>query len=232
MRQLALPVRLRASSVFESFFLGPNTAAIQQLQKSILDPALRTIWLYGASGLGKTHLLQAICARAAAQRWTAAYFPLRDTAAQSADLLVGCEALNIVCLDDFDAVVGNSGWERAVFRLYTEMDDNQGHIVIASAASPGAANIGLRDLASRLAAGAVIRLQPLTDEQQVQAMQLRASQRGMELPFETAQYLIKRLPRDMHSLCDVLDTLDEASLIDQRRLTVPFVRAALDAEQS
>ena len=53
-------------------------------------------------------------------------------------------------------------------------------------------------------------------------------QRGLELPAETLDYLMKRMPRDLRSLFDILDELDEASLVAQRRLTVPFIRDALE----
>jgi DnaA family protein len=41
---------------------------------------------------------------------------------------------------------------------------------------------------------------------------------------------VHRLPRDMHSLCAVLDRLDEAALAAQRRLTVPFLRQVLEPQ--
>ena len=60
-----------------------------------------------------------------------------------------------------------------------------------------------------------------------QALQLRATHRGLDLPDETASYLLSRSRRDMASLYDVLDVLDEEALRAQRRLTVPFVRDVL-----
>ena len=50
--------------------------------------------------------------------------------------------------------------------------------------------------------------------------------------IEAALYLVHRMPRDMHSLCGVLDRLDEAALAAQRRLTVPFLRQVLEVGQS
>jgi DnaA family protein len=47
------------------------------------------------------------------------------------------------------------------------------------------------------------------------------------MPDETASYLLRRLPRDMPALFDLLDQLDEASLAAQRKLTVPFVKSVL-----
>jgi len=228
MRQLALPMRLRASSVFDSFYRGRNESTVQQLLALTTGGRAPAVWLYGAGGVGKTHLLQAVCARAGQAAQTAAYLPLRDGAARDAELLVGCEELAFTCLDDFDARAGDALWERALFRLYTELEDRGGRLLIAAAGPPAAMPIKLRDLASRLAAGAILRLAALDDDEQRAALQLRATQLGLELPDETALYLLRRVPRDMHSLCGVLATLDEASLASQRRLTVPFVRATLD----
>jgi len=88
----------------------------------------------------------------------------------------------------------------------------------------------LRDLASRLAGGLVLTLQALTEPEQISALQLRAKLRGFDLPDETAAYMLRRLPRDMTSLYKRLDELDEASLVAQRRLTIPFVRGVIDKD--
>jgi DnaA family protein len=73
-------------------------------------------------------------------------------------------------------------------------------------------------------------VQPLNEEQRVEALQLRAGHRGLELPGETARYLLKRSRRDMASLYELLDRLDLEALRAQRRLTVPFVRDVLQQQ--
>ena len=90
--------------------------------------------------------------------------------------------------------------------------------------APAALPFGLADLASRLAASEVHRLQPLAESEQAQALRRRARHRGLELPEETPAYLTRRAPRDFSALCRLLDELDTESLAAQRRLTVPFVR--------
>ena len=229
MRQLPLPVRLRTSSVFASYFAGVNSLSVRQLVD--LAPGVRppVVWIYGHQGVGKTHLLQAICAQAGSNDQAATYWPLRESAAFDAELLIGCESLAFVCLDDLEAIAGDDAWERAIFRLYTEIEDRGGRIVVAASVPPSSLPIKLRDLASRLAAGAVLRLQALTDDEQIAALGLRAKQMGLELPNEVAQFLLRHLPRDMTSLCGALDALDQASLVTQRRLTVPFVRNVIGA---
>jgi DnaA family protein len=214
--------------VFESFYPGPNGDVLRQLVTLVPDARPPVVWLYGPASVGKTHLLQALCARAGRDDHAAAYWPLREVAMLDADLLTGCESLAFTCLDDFAAIAGNANWERAIFRLYTELDDHGGRLVIAAEAPPANMQVRLRDLASRLAASTVLRLHALTDEEQMTALTLRASQLGLDLPPDTAQFMLRRLPRDMATLCDALDALDQASLVTQRRLTVPFVRSVLE----
>jgi DnaA family protein len=116
--------------------------------------------------------------------------------------------------------------------LHRQLDDKQGRLIVSGSAPPAASGIVLADLRSRLGGGLVLTLHSLDDDEQVEALRLRAQIRGFELPVETAQYLLRRLPRDMTSLCAFLDELDEASLAAQRRLTVPFVRQVMGREKS
>jgi DnaA-homolog protein len=232
-RQLPLGIRLRDSSVFSSYFPGRNRTVVDVLQslggtdtRGVGAPPT-CLWLHGTGSVGKTHLLQALCARDDVGIGTV-YVPLREVAILGSDLLSGYGKFAVVCLDDAEAIAGHGDWERAVFSLHQELHEGGGHLVVSGPAPPSTRGFRLPDLASRLGGGLVLMLQPLDEEGQMHALQLRAQLRGFELPDETAQFLVRRLPRDMASLCAFLDELDEASLIEQRRLTVPFVRAVLE----
>jgi DnaA family protein len=229
--QLPLRIRLRDTSVFGSYFAGCNRTVVDVLQSLTVPAHGRNapptcIWLHGPAAVGKTHLLQALCRSDDAL--TTAYIPLREVAALGSELLSGYGEFAIVCLDDAEAIAGRDDWERTVFRLHQELHEHGGHLVLSGAAPPAASGFRLPDLASRLGGGLVLTLQPLDEDDQMQALQLRAQVRGVELPDDTAQFLLRRLPRDMASLCAFLDELDEASLIAQRRLTVPFVREVME----
>jgi DnaA-homolog protein len=228
-KQLPLGIRLRDTSVFASYFGGRNQSVVEALsalsvRRSGANDGPTCVWVHGIAAVGKTHLLQAMCARAHDSGNAAAYLPLADLARLSDELLSGYGQFSLVCLDDAAAVAGDAAWERALFRLHQELDEQSGRLVLSAAAPPAALGFKLRDLASRLNGGLVLTLQPLDEPEQIAALQLRAQLRGFELPEETAQFLLRRLPRNMGALCAFLDQLDEASLIAQRRLTVPFVR--------
>lgn len=227
MEQLPLRVRLRDSARFESFVPGGNVEVCSLLRA---PPAggPRVLWLWGRAGSGKTHLLQATCAAAGQRGESAAYVDL--AAAPDPAMLEGCESLATVCLDSLDAVAGRPEWNVALFRLHTLLLEGQGRLVVASRTPPAGVPFTLPDLRSRLLAASVHQLAELDDAGQCEALRLRAAARGLELSEDAALYLVHRLPRDMHSLFDVLDRLDQASLVAQRRLTIPFLRQQLERE--
>ncbi len=225
--QLLLGVRLRDSSVFASYFAGPNRALVETLRElapGVLPPCL---YLHGALGSGKSHLLQAVCADATGRGLTAAYLPLNEISRIGPAMLAGWGELDIVCIDDIEGVAAQHDWNRELFALHQHLEERRGRLVVASALAPGALRMTLKDLASRLAGGWVLTLQPLSEAEQVSALKLHAQLRGFELPDDTAAFMLRRLPRDMTTLCRFLDELDEASLVAQRRLTVRFVTEIL-----
>ncbi|HWZ64583.1 MAG TPA: DnaA regulatory inactivator Hda [Steroidobacteraceae bacterium] len=226
MRQLPLGLRLTDRAVFASFLPARNAEALAHARAVAAGEVRGVTWVCGPGGTGKTHLLQAICA-AAAQRVRAAYLPLARVAPLGVGMLEGLSQLACVCLDDLDRVAGELTWERALFGLLREAEEAAGTLVVASPAPPALLPWALPDLGSRFTAAAVLQLRPLDEAEQQAALQLRARLRGFELPDETWQWLRRRYPRDMRRLYELLDTLDEASLTAQRRLTVPFIRDVL-----
>ena len=224
MRQLPLSVRLSDRARFESFLPGPNAQVLVQLEALARNQRSGLSWLCGPAGSGKTHLLQSLCARAGA---AAAYVPLSQLQSFGAAALTDWQEARWLCIDDAATVIGHTDWERALFALYRDCEERSASLVMAARAAPGQLPFVLPDLASRCAAGERWNLRALDDEQQVQALCLRARLRGFELPEETARYLQRRLPRDLASLFAVLDELDTAALTAQRRVTIPFIRAVL-----
>ncbi len=226
MRQLPLGVRLADRALFESFLPGPNAEALAHARAVARGEAHGATWVCGPPGAGKSHVLQAICAAAGA-RARAGYLPLAQVAPLGAGMLDGLAQLGCLCVDDLERVVGESEWERALFALLREIEEAGGALVVAAREPPALLNWSLPDLGSRFAAGAVLALRALDEAEQHAALELRARLRGLELPAETWRWLRRRYPRDMRRLYELLDTLDEAALAAQRRLTVPFIRDVL-----
>ncbi len=220
--QLPLRIGLRDSATFANFYPGANAGACHALQQGG-EPF---IYLWGPDGCGKSHLLQAACHAVSEQGLQAIYLPLGELG-MAPSMLDGLESMGLVCLDNLQAVAGDSAWETALFHLYNRLRDSGNRLLAAGSVAPAGLSLQLPDLVSRLGWGPVFQLQPLDDADKAEALRLRAANRGMQMPAEVATYLLQRSPRDMHALFELLERLDEGSLAAQRKLTIPFVRQLL-----
>ncbi|MCH8865954.1 MAG: DnaA regulatory inactivator Hda [Proteobacteria bacterium] len=224
MSQLALPLRLADHAVFSSFFSAGNEALVATLSALADGTSDAGCWLWGPPSTGKTHLLQAVCDRAGDQ---SVYVPLAQFADADPQVLDGLASRNLVCIDDIGLVAGDADWEHALFVLCNQILDADGRLVVTAAAPPRASKILLADLRSRLSRLPIFQLQALGENERAAALQLRARHRGLDLPNETARYLLTRSRRDMTSLYSLLDKLDDEALRAQRRLTIPFVKSVM-----
>ena len=228
--QLSLNLRLKDASSFSNFLPGSNREALDRLRAAVVSAATQgkapepALFLWGADGVGKTHLLQAACRLAQELGAAPLYVPMTEAAGLSPLLLESMETIPLVCLDDLERIVGNTEWETALFSLVERLRHAGGMLVAAASLPPARLGLRLPDLASRLAWGAVYALQPLSDAEKLEAMQLRARNRGFEMAEDVTRYILSRYPRDLHSLFDLLDRIDRASLAHQRRVTIPFLR--------
>ncbi|MBA3661215.1 MAG: DnaA regulatory inactivator Hda [Gammaproteobacteria bacterium] len=224
--QLTLKL-MRDEAVFDNFYPGNNAEIIDILKKSVIGIGEQVIYLCGTRGHGLTHLLHACCHEAHQQKLSSIYLPLASLLSLSPELLKGCEAMNVVCLDDIQVIAANPHWEEAVFHLYNRVYDMGGRIIMAAKTLPKTLNLHLPDLVSRLSWGVVYQLHPLDDREKLNALIMRAERRGISLSNETGNYLLTHCPRQMNTLFAALDALDKASLAAKRRLTIPFVKEVL-----
>jgi DnaA family protein len=227
MRQLTLGVQLKERATFASFLTARNGELVAHLRHVADTTPPGSTWLAGPHTAGKSHLLQAVCAAAPAQK-RAAYLPLEALLPFGPGALEGADMLDIACYDDVQVIAGLDDWENRLFTLWQRSVENGSTMLFAARESPLQVQYTLPDLKSRLSSSTIFAVRELNDEEQLEALYLRARLRGFELPPETARYLQRRFPRDMRSLCEVLDTLDDAAFAAQRRITVPFIKEILD----
>lgn len=225
--QLPLELTLRHNATFENFAYPEKHPLLSLLQEMARGRGESILYLWGAEGCGKTHLLQATCHRAALHGTSIVYLPLRELLQYGIEVLQGMEAHDLLCIDDIDAIAGNQEWEHQLFALFNRMRDRNARLITSAHASPTETGIRLPDLVSRLSWGPVFHLALLSDTEKLRALQLRAGTRGLELPEEVGRYLLRYYPRDLQIQFELLDRLDQASLVQQRKLTVPFVRDVL-----
>lgn len=227
LKQLPLNISLAQESTFANFVVGDNQQLIQSLQ-AFDDSTHWCLLLFGE--IGKTHLLQATCQAAHKQQISNIYLPLSELQTYSPTVLDNLEQYQLLVLDDVDVVLDEPAWSEQLFHLYNRVSA-LGHRLLMSSSLPLAElNSALADLNSRLHASTVYQIMALSDDEKKILMQRRAQQLGMHLSDDVIEFLLRRAARSISALTELVDKLDRASLIQKRKLTVPFVKEVLSQD--
>ncbi len=232
-QQLSLNVHLSDDATFDNYFVSPDTSnflALQAVRELVVAvPTEPFIYLWGPEGAGISHLLQAACHQATINQLRSQYLPLEELAGFApTQLLDGLEELDLLCLDGVEHVMGQQGWDHALFHLYNRLRDKPHcRLLVSADCAPRDLSAALPDLLSRMGWGVVFHLKPLDDQQKMFALKLRARARGIDLSDDVLGFILNRSPRDMNELFYCLDRLDSLSLSEKRRITIPFVKETM-----
>ncbi len=228
MKQLALDIGLSTRPSLASFFSGPNEAALNHLRLWTSGGTRAPVptYLWGETGSGKTHLLQAVHTALTEQGQ-----PVGWLDAHSWNPPEFREDWVAVVMDDvhlYDLTQQHTAFNWFVNALTPRSGSPRW--VLASGSLPPA-DLPLRnDLRTRLGWGHVYALQVLGESERRAVLRQAADARGLFLSDEVMGYVLSRFSRDLGSLMQLLDHLDQYALQTQRALTIPLVRAMLENE--
>lgn len=215
MKQLVLDLAPGTGPTLDNFVAGPNAEAVHALRELAAGARREAVvYLFGAPGSGRTHLLRAVvasCARAAYVEGNIA-----DALPEPVPELVAWD----------DVQVLDEAGQARLFGLLIRMRESGGVLLCAGDVAP--AQLRLRaDVVTRLAAGVAYPLHVLADEDKAEAVARHAAQRGFRLGRDVIDYLLRRQARDLPALIRTLEALDRYSLATKRPVTVPLVRELL-----
>ena len=224
-RQLPLELAREDPCVFDNFYNGSNAEVVSALKGYVGQDPGPPLWLWGAPATGKTHLLLATVRAATDAGLSSAYMPAH--AGFKPDALEALRGIELLCIDDADRLAGAVEVEDAMGGLCRELERRGGRLLLAAATTPAGAGYRRDDMRTRLASGQIWKLSPLTNEERLEALQLRVRIRGITLPEATARFLMRRVRRDPADLFLLVDRLAALAAARSKQLTVPFVRLAL-----
>ena len=228
MSQLLLDIAPPSLPTLDNFVVGRNLELLSALRNALAgNTSERCFYVWGESGSGKSHLLQA-CVSAAQGMQQQAIYAHASVLPQVMDM-----GAAVVAVDDVEQLVASAQngdvAQTGLFNLYNQMRDSGGMLLISGKESP--LHLKLRDdLRTRLGWGLVYQVHVLSDEEKVQALLQHAHSRGLVLSAEVTQYLLRHGRRDLPSLMAVLDALDEHSLRLHRAPSVPLLKEIMQQE--
>lgn len=211
-----------------SFLAGENQELLKLINLISNKEENHRLYLWGESGSGKTHLLQAACKQAADNDLHVAYIPLNQFEELSAEMLHDLGELDLVCIDDLENIAGQSEWQQGLTWLYNELRDNQHSMIISGNKSPTNIEVEVEDLKSRLSWDQIAQIKSPSDDVKIKILKQKANARSFELSDEVIEFLIRRVDRNLTSLIEVLDKIDHASLAAKRKITIPFVKGLIE----
>ena len=224
-RQLALSLSSRPVAGFTNFVEPEGGQVIRIIRDFLLAPDDMVLFISGDYASGKSHLL--LAAAAEADEGSSFYLPLKELVSESPQILQALESKALICLDDIDSVAASEAWQIALFHLFNRCHQKRSKWLVAGAQTPLNLNIALADLRTRLGWGVTIRLPRLAEEKRLVVLDAQAKHFGLSLSNEVKHYIIRRAPRDLNSLTELLYQLEQASLQEKRPLSIPFVKAQL-----
>lgn len=228
--QLPLALRYPPDQRLETWLDASASGIVARLGSLAAGTSKETLYLQGASGSGKTHLLLATCAEAEASGRRVHYLSLARVSGHARAAFEGIDQADLVALDGVEVLTGRREDEVALFDLHNRLRDAGVDLVYAARQIPAALPLALPDLGSRLAQCTLVALPALDDHGRAEVLRRRAETRGLAFDEAALEWLLTRCSRDLSNLTALLERLDLASLAAQRRITVPFLRQVLGGD--
>jgi len=221
--QLTLALGTVASFTFDSYMPGAGNAEAYTTLHALCagDIDEKQIYLWGNTAVGKTHLLSAACQNLSQRGFQAAY--LTGEIASYDGALTSMESADLLCIDDVHTLEPHA--QEPLFHCINRCRESGTRLLFSSSTPVDKLEFSLPDLVTRLSWGPVFQLQTLSDDELPNALALQLKQRDLEVGDGVIEYIVRRYPRDMHALAELVEKLDDASMREQRRVTIPLVKS-------
>ena len=214
--RVGLGLTTASKASFETFFVGENDIALDRVRQG------ERVWLFGEHATGKSHVLRSLARETADARYITEQPPDLNEDLVSTLLLI----------DDIDLLCGDEENEYALFAVYEATDFTKTRWVVSSHSAPNEVTFLYRDLASRMSFFEQVELQPVPESARASLLKFWANDRAIGISDDVIQFLLNRIPRTQESLWTTLQKLDRSSMLENRTLTIPFVREVMDFDKS
>ena len=221
MNQLGLPISLNASMLLESFVA--NKELLRLINQLFLNEKSSEVYIYGASGQGKTHVLQGAVLKALEIDKNAVYIDCNESFPEH--ILDFVDQIDLISFDNIHLISSES--QEVFFDLYNRARQAQIFILVSGNTLPSDLEV-MKDLKTRLSLAVVYKLEELNDELTMSVIDSQMSQRNLSVNSNVYEYLFKNYSRDLKLLLSTLNDLDKASLQAKKPISIPFVKNFLE----
>jgi chromosomal replication initiator protein len=236
--------KLHPDYTFDNFVVGPSNrlghASCIAVSHSLGD-TYNPLFLYGSSGLGKTHLLHAVCCevrqkfeKAVIQFLSCEEFINRFIRAIETGNLAGFQSqfrtVDTLVIDDVQFLREREQSQEEFFHTFNALYNNGKQIILSADSPPGKIPSLEERLISRFNWGLVTRIDPPSYETRVAIVQKKAHVRGISISDEIAEYIARKAHANIRELEGALTTLYAVSTTTGKPITLELAQIALEGQ--
>ncbi len=237
-------LKLHPDYTFENFVVGPSNrlaqascVAVSQSPGNTYNP----LFLYGNSGLGKTHLLHAVCYEAkkrsdgAVIQFTGCEdFVNRFIRGIQEGNMAGFQRqfrnVDMLVIDDVQFLREREQSQEEFFHTFNALYNNGKQIILSADSPPGQIPSLEERLISRFNWGLVTRIDPPSYETRVAIVQKKALLRGLDIGDEIAEYIARKVHANIRELEGALTTIYAVAMTTDKPITLELAQRALEGQ--
>lgn len=235
------PLPLNPDYVFDNFVTGPcnrlpHAAAVAVAEQP--GRAYNPLFIHGGVGLGKTHLLQAVCQKVLEQNYEARILYLSCdsfinqfiNAVESGDMngfRYRYRNVDMLVIDDIHFLAGRDRTQEEFFHTFNTLYQNHKQIILSADCPPSEIPELEERLVSRFNWGLVARVEKPCYETRVAILQKKARMRGLTLPEDVICYVAAKIDTNTRELEGAITKIQGMSRLGNGQIDLELAKAAL-----
>ncbi len=244
LQQLVIDPQLNSQNSFENFIEGECNKLARSAGLNIAEnPGKGTfnpLFLYGGSGLGKTHLAQAIgisiknqfpekiVLYVSANRFMTQYMDATTVKNKLTDFLHFYQMIDVLIIDDVHEFSGKAGTQNAFFHIFSHLHSVGKQLILTSDKAP----VDLQDLEIRLLSrfkwGLLAELLPPDFQTRVEILKAKSYKDGITLPEEVISYVASRVTTNIRELEGTLISLLAHSTLTNKKIDLDLAESLIE----
>ena len=233
--------RFNPQFTFDSFVVGPSNRFAYNAALAVTDkPAMayNPLFIYGPSGLGKTHLLYAIANRiqekypdfnivyiSSEQFTNELIIALREH--KNVEFRKKYRNADLLLMDDIQFIGGKASTEEEFFHTFNELFEGRKQIVVTSDRPPKEISLLADRLRTRFEGGLICDIIPPDYETRMAIIQNKANSLGIDLPDEICNYIAENITNNVRSLEGTVNIIKAYHELNGMPLDLPNVSRAI-----
>lgn len=235
-------LKLNDQFTFDSFIEGPTNRFARSAALYVAEhPFKQNLFIYGKSGVGKTHLMQAICHHVMRKHPNlhVAYMPCETFISDFVNSIKtrGTEefrqkhkSVDFLVIDDVDLIANKEATQEEFFHIFNHLYLTGKQMVFSSDSPPRQIQTLKERLFSRLEGGLVVPIDPPNFEMRVAIVQKKAESKGKQIPDEVARFIAEHFVDNVRELEGAVVRVIALAFLAQRPIDLELAKEALREE--